>query len=160
MTFCDAFLDSLGVFPGSTVTVISPPMTSSLSSTSDLGVAVALCRLVGDCESELLRAGVGDRDLLSSLELEGCSNESSASRASAPPSTASPPSSFISPSAAFTASGLISRVSSAIASGVCNCDDERSARTLLARCASRPASGGSPFSSGQPAQRDCSDHKA
>ncbi len=45
-TFCDDFRDSLGAFPGSTVTVISPMISSP--SSSDFGVWFALCFFAGD----------------------------------------------------------------------------------------------------------------
>lgn len=46
--FCVDFLWSLGGFPGSLVTMISPSITSRSSSFSDLGVWLALCFLNGD----------------------------------------------------------------------------------------------------------------
>jgi hypothetical protein len=111
-TFWDDFRDSLGAFPGSRVTVISPPMISS-SLSSDLGVWLALCFLTGDWEEDFLAAGVDDRDRLKPLGVGASYVPLSAivfSASEGKPSS----SSFISLSAASTTSGFVSRVSSAI----------------------------------------------
>ena len=111
-TFCDDFLDSLGAFPGSRVTVISPPMISSPSS-SDLGVWLALCCLAGDSDTDFLAIGVEDRERLMSAGVGALYvplSEVVSSTSEGEPCS----SSFISLSAASTTSGFGSRVSSAM----------------------------------------------
>ena len=112
ITFCDDFRDNFGAFPGSTVTVISPLMTSS--SYSDLGVWLALCFLVGDWEVDLTGPGVVDGDLLKPLGVGACSYSLLTSIVSSVSSGDATSSSFIPPRALSTASDFISRVSSAI----------------------------------------------
>jgi hypothetical protein len=110
--FCEDFRDNFGVFPGSTVTVISALRVSSSLSPSDFGVWLALCFFIGDCDLDLERPGVVESDLLISLGACASVDEPLTALESAVGDDGS--SSFISPSASSTASGLISRVSSAI----------------------------------------------
>jgi hypothetical protein len=111
-TFCDDVRSSLGAFPGSTVTVISPPMISS-SSSSDLGVWLALCFFTGDREADFLSIGVGDRERLITSGV-GASYVPFRAIVSSASEGETPSSSFISLSAASTTSDFVSRVSSAI----------------------------------------------
>jgi hypothetical protein len=112
ITFCPDFRKSLGAFPGSRVTVISPSMISSPSS-SDLGVWLALCFLTGDPEEDFTAAGVEDRDALNALGV-GASYVPLTSTVSSASDGEPSDSSFISLSAASTTSDFVSRVSSAI----------------------------------------------
>jgi hypothetical protein len=115
-TFRDDFRESLGALPGSTVTMMSPPMISS-SPSSDLGVWLALCFLTGDWDEDFLAVGVEDRDRLLSSGV-GASYVPWSAIVSSGSEGELPSSSFTSLSAASTTSDFVSRVSSAISVGV------------------------------------------